>query len=79
MAITNTNSLGLVRDALIELGMREEHADRPSWTLPVVGETYDGQLSDINGFHVRPNTSRPRWPPRPAGPSPRARSAAGPA
>ena len=54
LAITNTNSLGVVRDALIELGVREGHADHPSWNLPVVGETYDGQLSDINGFHVRP-------------------------
>jgi D-aminopeptidase len=54
MAITNTNSLGVVRDALIDIGAREGHADHPSWSLPIVGETYDGQLSDINGFHVRP-------------------------
>jgi D-aminopeptidase len=54
MAITNTNSLGIVRDALIEIGAREGHLDHPSWSLPVVGETYDGQLNDINGFHVRP-------------------------
>ena len=53
IAITNTNSLGVVRDALIELGAREERPGRPAWNLPVVGETYDGQLSDINGFHVR--------------------------
>ena len=53
MAITNTNSLGVVRDALIELGAREQRPGRPAWNLPVVGETYDGQLSDINGFHVR--------------------------
>jgi D-aminopeptidase len=53
LAITNTSSLGLVRDALIEIGAREEHADHPAWSLPVVGETYDGQLNDINGMHVR--------------------------
>ncbi len=53
MAITNTSSLGVVRDAIIEIGAREEHTDHPAWSLPVVGETYDGQLSDINGFHVR--------------------------
>ena len=53
LAITNTSSLGVVRDALIEIGAREGHADHPAWSLPVVGETYDGQLSDINGFHVR--------------------------
>ena len=54
LAITITSSLGLVRDALIEIGAREEHADHPAWSLPVVGETYDGQLNDINGMHVRP-------------------------
>lgn len=54
MAITNTHSLGLVRDALIELGTRDRRAGQPAWSLPVVGETYDGQLSDIDGFHVRP-------------------------
>jgi len=53
LAITNTSSLGLVRDALIEIGAREEHADHPAWSLPVVGETYDGQLNDIHGMHVR--------------------------
>jgi len=53
LAITNTSSLGLVRDALIEIGAREEHADHPAWSLPVVGETYDGRLNDINGMHVR--------------------------
>lgn len=54
MAITNTHSVGVVRDALIEIGARDERPGRPSWSLPVVGETYDGRLSDINGFHVRP-------------------------
>jgi D-aminopeptidase len=53
LAITNTSSLGVVRDALIEIGAREEHPDHPAWSLPVVGETYDGQLNDINGMHVR--------------------------
>jgi len=53
LAITNTSSLGLVRDALIEIGVGEEHADHPAWSLPVVGETYDGQLNDIHGMHVR--------------------------
>jgi D-aminopeptidase len=53
LAITNTSSLGVVRDALIEIGAREEHPDHPAWSLPVVGETYDGQLNDINGMHIR--------------------------
>lgn len=50
--ITNTHSVGVVRDAVIEW-MRDRD---PSflWALPVVAETYDGGLNDINGFHVRP-------------------------
>ena len=54
IAITNTHSVGVVRDALV--GVAVEHADsgRPHWSLPVVGETYDGLLNDMNGFHVRP-------------------------
>jgi D-aminopeptidase len=50
IGLTNTHSVGLVRDALIA-------AARPGewdWSLPVVGETWDGFLNDINGFHVRP-------------------------
>ncbi|MGH7477785.1 MAG: P1 family peptidase, partial [Longimicrobiales bacterium] len=49
--ITNTHSVGVVRDAVIEWSTR----NRPNflWALPVVGETYDGTLNDINGFHVR--------------------------
>jgi D-aminopeptidase len=49
VAITNTHSVGVVRDALIaaELGAGDEY-----WSLPVVAETYDGTLNDINGFHV---------------------------
>ena len=55
--ITNTHSVGIVRDAVIEW-MRDEEHIRPVipgvwWGLPVVAETYDGSLNDINGFHVR--------------------------
>ncbi len=54
IGITNTHSVGVVRDALIEAAARA-HAVRDNvWALPVVGETYDGALNDINGFHVRP-------------------------
>lgn len=50
--ITNTHSVGVVRDAVIEWMRR---ADRHFlWALPVVAETYDGDLNDINGFHVKP-------------------------
>jgi D-aminopeptidase len=49
VAITNTHSVGIVRDALVAASVRGSGA---SWSLPVVGETYDGLLSDMNGFHV---------------------------
>jgi len=54
IAITNTHSVGVVRDALVahDVATHEEHDS--FWSLPVVGETYDGGLNDINGFHVRP-------------------------
>jgi D-aminopeptidase len=54
--ITNTHSVGVVRDAAIQWRIRRGDAD-PSgywWSLPVVAETWDGHLNDINGFHVRP-------------------------
>jgi D-aminopeptidase len=49
VAITNTHSVGVVRDALVAASIEDLHA---RWSLPVVGETYDGLLNDINGFHV---------------------------
>lgn len=54
--LTNTHSVGVVRDAVIAERVRSGTAD-PSgywWSLPVVAETWDGELNDINGFHVRP-------------------------
>jgi D-aminopeptidase len=53
IGITNTHSVGIVRDALVAAAARERHQDAVFWSLPVVGETYDGALNDINGFHVR--------------------------
>lgn len=55
--ITNTHSVGVVHDAVIEW-MNQQKAKDPSitaqsWSLPVVAETYDGRLNDINGFHVK--------------------------
>lgn len=50
--ITNTHSVGVVRDAVIEWMRRRD--PEFLWALPVVAETYDGGLNDINGFHVRP-------------------------
>ena len=54
IAITNTHSVGVVRDALVAVSIGEADPNAASWSLPVVGETYDGLLNDINGFHVRP-------------------------
>ncbi len=53
VAITNTHSVGVVRDAIIQWEVARKNALQP-WWLPVVAETYDGGLNDINGFHVRP-------------------------
>ena len=54
VAITNTHSVGVVHDALIEAAARTRDGRDDFWALPTVGETYDGGLNDINGFHVRP-------------------------
>jgi len=51
--ITNTHSVGTVRDAVIEWQMNRGQLIAGSWSLPVVAETYDGYLNDINGFHVK--------------------------
>ena len=53
VAITNTHSVGVVRDAIIQWEVAQKNALQP-WWLPVVAETYDGGLNDINGFHVKP-------------------------
>lgn len=50
--LTNTHSVGLVRDAVVGWQARTGKLFQP-WSLPVVAETYDGFLNDINGFHVK--------------------------
>jgi len=54
IGLTNTHSVGVVRDAIIQWQVK--HASKPEiwWSLPVVAETWDGWLNDINGFHVKP-------------------------
>ncbi|MGH9322238.1 MAG: P1 family peptidase [Vicinamibacteria bacterium] len=52
VAITNTHSVGTVHQAVIEWSVR--NVKDLSWSLPVVAETWDGGLYDINGFHVKP-------------------------
>jgi len=66
--ITNTHSVGVVRDATIAWRVAQAGPDPTgfSWSLPVVAETWDGYLNDINGFHIKPehvvnalNTAKP--------------------
>ncbi len=57
IAITNTHSVGVARDAVIAWEVKNQIYDPVApgiyWALPVVAETYDGVLNDVNGFHVR--------------------------
>jgi len=52
--ITNTHSVGIIRDAVIQWKVKRGDADMEGywWSLQVVAETWDGYLNDINGFHV---------------------------
>ena len=52
VAITNTHSVGIVRDALVRAEIKARTDEEEYWCLPVVAETYDGTLNDINGQHV---------------------------
>src|SRR6266487_2809602 len=56
IVITNTHSVGVARDAVIAWRIKRGAADKTGywWSLPVVAETWDGWLNDINGFHVKP-------------------------
>jgi D-aminopeptidase len=50
--LTNTSSVGTVRDAVVRWWKSNNRARQP-WVLPVVAETYDGYLNDTDGFHVQ--------------------------
>lgn len=54
--LTNTHSVGVARDAVIGWRIKHGNPDKTGywWSLPVVAETWDGWLNDINGFHVKP-------------------------
>ena len=54
LMITNTHSVGVVRDAVIAWQLKHQSKTAQAWGLPVVAETFDGWLNDINGFHVKP-------------------------
>jgi D-aminopeptidase len=53
IGITNTHSVGVVRDTTIKW-LLDHKMSRQPWALPVVAETWDGWLNDLNGFHVKP-------------------------
>ncbi len=54
--ITNSHSVGTVRDSVIAWKVKRGEPDAEDywWSLPVVAETWDGDLNDVNGFHVKP-------------------------
>jgi len=56
VTLTGTHSVGTVRDAVIAWRIKQGKPDASGywWSLPVVAETWDGELSDANGFHVKP-------------------------
>lgn len=51
--ITNTHSVGITRDSVISWLIKQHKQEKFTWSLPVVAETYDGFLNDINGFHIK--------------------------
>ena len=53
--VTNTHSVGIVRDAVIQWQIKGKRRRLQPWWLPVVAETWDGYLNDIDGFHVKPH------------------------
>jgi D-aminopeptidase len=54
VALTNTHSVGVVRDALVGVQARDRDPGELWWSLPVVGEMWDGLLNDVAGQHVTP-------------------------
>ncbi len=68
VAITNTHSVGVVRDALVALEVEELPDGVEAWALPVVAETWDGTLNDVDGFHVTAEHAKAAYAPPPPGP-----------
>ena len=68
VAITNTHSVGVVRDALVALEVEELPDGVEAWALPVVAETWDGTLNDVDGFHVTAEHAKAAYRAAAAGP-----------
>ncbi|MFY9731551.1 MAG: P1 family peptidase [Candidatus Acidiferrales bacterium] len=68
--ITNTHSVGVVRDTVIDWELKHGTPIplEDWWSLPVVAETWDGELNDINGFHVKPEDANAAMQDAHAGP-----------
>ena len=79
IGLTNTHSVGVVHDALIGASLGTEGLDETWWFLPVVGEIFDGDMNDINGFHVRADHVRAALDAATAGPVAEGTSVAAPA
>lgn len=58
IGLTNTHSVGVVRDTLVQVEIEQRDPGDVYWGLPVVAETWDGVLNDCNGMHVRPEHVR---------------------
>ena len=78
VAITNTHSVGVVRDAMVAIEVEELPAGVEAWALPVVAETWDGYLNDVDGFHVTAEHAREAYAAASAGRSRKEPSAAAP-
>jgi D-aminopeptidase len=68
IALTNTGSVGTVRDALAAMTAARRGARGDEWFLPLVAETWDGVLNDIVGGHVRPGHVEAAWTAAAGGP-----------
>ena len=70
IGLTNSHSVGLVRDTLAAIDCGSRQPGHLYWSLPVAGETWDGILNDINGQHVRPEHVRQAYEGASSGPVP---------
>jgi D-aminopeptidase len=68
IGVTNSHSVGVVRDTLAALDCETRQPGHLYWSLPVAGETWDGVLNDINGFHVKPEHVREAYAAAAGGP-----------
>ena len=78
VGLTNTHSVGVVRDALVAEHARRHGHNGLFWSLPVVAETWDGLLNGIDGQHITAHDVTSALAAADGGPAPRAASGPGP-